>query len=396
MTEARRVLHLLPTLSQGGAELYVYRLAKLQAEEPGDFSSIVCSFLRRGPVEDLLQNAGIPTHCLDLPRRPARLPWQAWADFRRITQAVTGLAREQGVDSIQTHLSDSDWIGMQVGRELQIPVALTFHSSKLVPPERSPNEFRSRFRSALQSRFYKKAQALIAVGQDVQQSLLQFPGVRPENVHLVPSAIEIPLGSQEERIARAQRAHPDLAQQATNENSVLVTVGRLVPSKGHDRLIRMMPAILEAHPGASLWIIGEGPERAHLDDLVESMQLSSRVQLLGGRSDVEDILPLAQVFVTGTKREGLGLAVAEGMAAFLPTVGFSVPGIVDTIQDGKNGSLAPDGDETAFIQAVTSLLSDPNLRAAWGAEARQSSLAFDVRASRQKTDAIHASLCGDD
>ncbi|RMH03708.1 MAG: glycosyltransferase family 1 protein [Planctomycetota bacterium] len=388
MSERPVALQLLPTLAQGGAELYVYRLVKLQRRD-GPFAPAVCSLLRSGPVEELLREARVPVEVLGIERASIRRPWAALRDWRWLLHGVIAAARRHRAALIQTHLSDADWLGLQAGRRLGIPVVLTFHSSKLIPPERDPREFRARLRTALQARFYRRADALIAVGSDVRDSLLAFPGVEPERVHLVPSAIELPPERSEAERAELRRRFAGLIGDARH---LLVAVGRAVPSKGHDRLIRMMPRILAALPGTRLWIVGDGPERQALADLVAELGLGEAVLLLGRRHDVAELLPCADLYLTGTHREGLGLAVAEGMAAGLPAVGFRVSGVVDTIEEGVTGRLIPDGDLDAFADAVVDLLRRPEARAAMAPACRRTAERFDVRRSREQTEAIYQRL----
>lgn len=389
MKNGQHVLQLLPTLEQGGAELYVQRLARKQMLEPGRFAPVVCSFLRGGPVQDLLARDLIPMEVLELPRSSISNPFRAARDLRLIFNAIVDVCRRHRIDLIQTHLSDSDWLGLLVGRKLGIPVVLTFHSSKLIPPERDPLELRGRLRTVLQTHFYHRADALVAVGRDVQKSLLAFPGVDPEKVHLVPSAIELPAERSADERTELRKVHAELR---GDSNLVLVTVGRLVASKGHERLIEMMPQVLRPHPRARLWIIGDGPERNRLNSIIAERGLEKAVHLLGGRNDVADLLPAADIFVTGTHREGLGLAVAEGMAAELPVIGFQVTGIVDIIEDGANGVLVPDNDINSFANAVIGLANDGARSRALGKAGRKTAQRFDIKESRRKTELIYRSL----
>ena len=381
-----RVLQLLPTLSRGGAELYVQRLCRHQAK--GRWSPFVCSMLRGGPVEDLLQQDGTPFQILGISRHSASNPILAAWDFFRIYRGVLAIARRQKVELIQTHLSDCDWIGMCVARKLNLPVILTFHSSKLVPPERSAGEWRARLRRWLQSREYRNADALIAVGSDVQESLLQFPGVLPERVHLIPSAIEIPPVTDAETLCALREKHASWCK----GSPILVTVGRLVKSKGHDRLIEMMPQVLQRHPDAVLWIIGDGPEKDSLEISVRRLGLKNKILFLGAQDEIHSLLALADLYVTGTRREGLGLALAEGMASRLPVVAFRVPGVVDIVQDGSNGRLVNEGDLAAFAEASSRLLEDPELRQRLGAVGRETARKFEITTVSAATEALYDSL----
>ncbi len=381
-----RVLQLLPTLELGGAELYVRRLCRHQGE--GRWTPSVCSMLRGGPVEELLREDGTPVQVLGISRHSASNPILALWDYFRLYRGVLAVAREHTVNLIQTHLSDCDWIGMLVARKLKTPVVLTFHSSKLVPPERASDEWRARFRTWIQSRVYRRADALIAVGSDVGESLLQFPGVLPGRVHLIPSAIEIPAIPDPRRLAELQDQHAALRL----GSPILVAVGRLVESKGHDRLLELMPLVLERHPQAILWILGGGPEKDKLEEAICRLGLERHVLLLGPQDDIHSYLALADLFVTGTRREGLGLALAEGMAAHLPVVAFRVPGVVDIVQDGSNGRLVDDGDGTAFAEETSRLLDDPEMRQRMGSVGRETAKRFDIKTVRAQTEALYDTL----
>lgn len=387
MESPRVALQLLPTLAQGGAELYVHRLTRLQLDGP--FRPVVCSMLRGGPTEALLRRDGVPTEVLGIERSSIRRPLAALLDWRRIFRGVLATARRHRADLIQTHLSDADWIGLMASRRLGIPVILTFHSSKLIPPERDPRELRARLRRGLQARYYPRADAMIAVGSEVRDSLLALPGVDPARVHLVPSAIELPEPTTPERRARARARHADLVGDAER---ILIAVGRAVASKGHDRLLRALPRILRGHPRTRLWIVGAGPESTALERQSAALELGGKALLLGSRQDVPELLAAADVFVTGTRREGLGLAVAEGLAAGLPAVAFRVSGVVDVVEHEQNGLLVPDDDLAAFAAAVERLLDDSDLRARLAAAGRRSAERFDIVHARARTEEIYRTV----
>ncbi len=100
----------------------------------------------------------------------------------------------------------------------------------------------------------------------------------------------------------------------------VVHVGRLVPEKNHDFLLRFILKLSEKHAGARLWLIGDGPERESLERRIEALGLGQRVVLLGNRGDVPEHLAGADLFVFPSLSEGLGLAAVEAQAAGVPTL----------------------------------------------------------------------------
>jgi len=142
----------------------------------------------------------------------------------------------------------------------------------------------------------------------------------------------------------------------------LLAVGRLDVVKGYDRLIQAMPSVIRAFPGASLRICGDGDQKQHLQALIESLGLASRVELLGHVDDVAHELRQADIFLQTSHFEGMPNALIEALAAGLPVVSTSCGGSVRRLllQLGAGKSLVaddPDFDK-ALLVAVTAATDD--------------------------------------
>ena len=160
---------------------------------------------------------------------------------------------------------------------------------------------------------------------------------------------------------------------------MLLNVGRLVLAKNQAELIRAMPAILREFPRSHLLIAGEGPERRALEETISELGLSASVHLLGNRSDIPELLRLADVFVFPSLYEGHPGALVEAMFASLPIVASDIPVHRETLLDGAVGDLAPLGNPAAFAKRVVALLRNGAHADNLGACARQSALQrFDI------------------
>jgi glycosyltransferase involved in cell wall biosynthesis len=100
----------------------------------------------------------------------------------------------------------------------------------------------------------------------------------------------------------------------------LVHVGRFVPGKNHIFLLRIMAELAQRKSAARLWLIGDGPLRPLIEQEALSLGIVDRVQFLGNRSDVPELLSVANLFVFPSLSEGLGLAAIEAQAAGLPVL----------------------------------------------------------------------------
>lgn len=154
---------------------------------------------------------------------------------------------------------------------------------------------------------------------------------------------------------------------------IVGTVGRLDPVKAYDNLIAAFARLLSADPAGRprvLLIVGDGPERARLEQLVREHELGDAVRFLGWRKDVPRLLSLMHVFVLSSDSEGTSISLLEAMASGVPVVATAVGGTPDVIHSERVGSLVPPGNVAALASAIGDLLSDPGRRSALGEHGR--------------------------
>ena len=144
------------------------------------------------------------------------------------------------------------------------------------------------------------------------------------------------------------------------EGRLLVTVGRLTPAKNQGLAVQALAHV----PGATLLIVGDGPERHALE--AAARQLDGRVVFTGTRRDARAITGAADVVVIPSESEGLPLAALEALAAGRPIVATAVRGLRDLLDDGRTALLVPPGDPEALAAAVRRVLDDPALARSLG------------------------------
>jgi phosphatidylinositol alpha-1,6-mannosyltransferase len=146
----------------------------------------------------------------------------------------------------------------------------------------------------------------------------------------------------------------------------LLTVGRLIPRKGIDTVIRSLPELLQTFPDLVYWIAGEGPDRQRLEALVAERQLENTVRFLGRVSDADlpDLYRRAGIFVMpvreeadGTSVEGFGIVYLEAAASGLPVVAGDSGGAAEAVKGGETGMVVTPSPE-AVTKALSHLLGD--------------------------------------
>ncbi len=205
-----------------------------------------------------------------------------------------------------------------------------------------------------------KYDKIIALNSSVRRKLIHTMRVPEERIDIIPSGID----TKELDGAKAEK----------KENEILF-VGRLVPQKNVDLLIRAFSPV----GGAKLTIIGEGAEKANLIALSKSLRLEGRVKFLAPVSRTELIKKMrsATAFVMPSKRENFGITPLEAMYCGTATVSTNTEGPRDYINSGENGILVDIGSEKQLSEALELVLSDKSLRNRLAANGKKTAKAFD-------------------
>ena len=162
-----------------------------------------------------------------------------------------------------------------------------------------------------------------------------------------------------------------LPRERSERRPTVICTGRLRGQKGHDVLIEAFAQAREEIPRARLILLGDGPERASIERLIDDLHLEGSVELAGTQADVWPWLARADVFALASRYEPLGIAVLEAMAAGLPIVATGVDGIRELVEPGVSGELVAAGDVAAMAEKLSALLSDPGRAVDYGEAGRR-------------------------
>lgn len=156
-----------------------------------------------------------------------------------------------------------------------------------------------------------------------------------------------------------------LSENSPNSSGInIISIGRLLPWKGFEKLILVMSKVIKEFPDARLLIIGDGPDMQKLEREIYRLKLEGKVILAGALSKEEVIqnLKASDLFVLNTNYEGLSHVLLEAQATKIPIVTTSVGGNLEVIEDGENGFLVDFNDIRGLQEKITTLLHDKDLR----------------------------------
>lgn len=167
--------------------------------------------------------------------------------------------------------------------------------------------------------------------------------------------------------------HPEFPA-CTPADHIVACVANFLPIKSIDTLLRNWRRVVMADRRAKLWLIGDGPLRGSLTQLVDTLHLRDHVDFLGRREDVPDLLRAADLFVLPSQYEASSNAALEAMATGLPIVAFDVGGMSELIRPNYTGWLVPADAPGQLADTLLAALIDRSVRQRVGQAARRAVL----------------------
>ncbi|MEX1081494.1 MAG: glycosyltransferase [Halofilum sp. (in: g-proteobacteria)] len=203
-------------------------------------------------------------------------------------------------------------------------------------------------------RLYRRADGVVAISEGVAQDARDFLGVDSSRLHLIYN----PMVTRDfETRLRGSLEHPWF--EPARDHAVLVAAGRLAQQKDFATLINAFSRL--HNPSAvRLVILGEGIERARLEDQARQLGVDAYIDLPGVVEDPVPYMKAADVFVLSSRYEGLGNVLVEALASGTRLVATDCPsGPREILRDGRYGRLVPPGDSDSLGRAIEAALTEP-------------------------------------
>jgi len=215
------------------------------------------------------------------------------------------------------------------------------------------------FESRVAPPLYRRVPVL-TLSESSRQELIEYMRLRPDRVTVVPPGVE-----------------PRFAPGGTKQHHpLIVTVGRLMPAKRIDEMIRIAASAREQVNDLEMIVIGDGYERENLEGLVRSLGAEDWIQLPGRVTDDElvELYRRAWIVTSASIAEGWGMSLTEAAACGTPAVATRIAGHQDSVVHGETGLLA--GSTAEFVEQLVSVLTDGDLRDRLSVGAQKHAAAF--------------------
>jgi glycosyltransferase involved in cell wall biosynthesis len=339
-----RVLYVIWSLEMGGAERIVESLAA--GIDRRRFTPVVACLNHPGRLAASLRQRGVRVIALH------KGPGVDWRALRRLAT----LMRRLRIDVVHAHLWGGNLWGRLAGRLCGVRA--------IVIQEHGLQPWRGRLHWWLDRRLLGLADRVLFVSERAMRDYRSRTGASAARCVLIPNGIEWDARGLDRASARRQLGwEPD--------ERVIVSIGRLVPEKGHEDLLKALGLLRRQGEAVRVVLIGDGPHRPALMHLQARQGLDGSVVFAGTQDDVAPWLVGADAYVQPSRREALPLALLEAMAAGVPVIATRVGEVERLIRHGREGFLVPPADPAALAGTLLEVLRIPEQARHVAARAQQ-------------------------
>ena len=249
---------------------------------------------------------------------------------------------------------------------LRTPYLAYCHGEEITQTDRYQNQPRIR------DRIYRSANAIVAASEFARQNLLRI-GISAERIHKITPGVDC------SRFSPRPPKEALVRQFGLSGKTVLLTVARLWPRKGHDVLLRAIARICESFPNLHYLVVGKGPEKENLERLAQELNISSLVTFVGyvPEQGLPDYYNLSNIFAMPNREEsngdieGFGIVFLEAGASGSPVLGGRSGGASEAIREDVTGFLVDPESVEEIAESLRALMGNSELRAKLGEAGRR-------------------------
>ncbi len=350
------VCHIVTSLEMGGMERVLCNLLAAMGQTPGSEDvPVLNSLLFCTDAEGALYESSVVAARACGYRRP-----RPWVVDLRVVLSLVRFLRQHKVDCIHAHNHVAHLYAVLAGVFLRIPVVLTLHGQGFYDTPRTLK---------LRRLLTRWTSAVAVVSQDAGSVVAKSGAVPESKIVVVPNGLDT--GQFRPRLYVEGCA---IANSGLQGAITIGTVGRLSKEKNVPMLIDAFALLRKRLPSAlecRLLIVGDGPERVHLEEMIRRLEIVDVCQITGIVSDVRPWLHEMDIFCLSSDTEGLSISLLEASSCGVAAVVTDAGGNREVVEDGKTGVITAPRDPQGFAAALGRLVADTGLRSAMGRAARE-------------------------
>ncbi|MCD8497654.1 MAG: glycosyltransferase [Alphaproteobacteria bacterium] len=344
MEQSHKITLFLPSLNDGGAERV--------------FLNLAADFLRRGHAVDLLIYKAIGPYFDQLPEGVNLISLHCNTQWGSLWQLLKYIWREKPAH-ILSALPEANLLNIaaRLVGGVRYRCIITEHTILSENLRIKKSSFWHNVKHAMIRFFYKFAGRVIVVSKAAAKDMESYCGVKPGRISVIYNPVYYP-GIADK--AAEDPLHEWLgADKTARPYKVLLSVGRFIPEKDHETLLKAFAKLRESMD-ARLILLGGGPREHMIREQIAALKLQDVVSLPGFVQNPYAFMARADVLVLHSTHEGFGNVLIESMAVGTPVVSTNCHGgPAEILENGTWGALVPPRDDSALAGAIAETLKNP-------------------------------------
>ena len=347
-----KLLHIAGSSLFGGDSVLILEMGRA-AQQAGFDVDVLAT---HSVFQDFIKAEGLGLVDLDVIRREIRPLW----DLRGLLQ-LTRFLRKSSYSVVHTHTSKPGVIGRLAATRAGVPVIVhTVHGFGF---HEETGKLARKAYSVIERAAAKWCDRIVTVSEFHRDVALGLGIADPEKILAIPNGVH-PARAQS-RLSRGEIR----SQLGVDDDFVILSTGRLAEQKGLEYLIRALPLLSGTARSLQVLLAGDGPLRSELEALAASLGVEDRVQFLGFRDDIGDLLSAADLVALPSLWEGMSISLLEAMAAGKAVVTTTIGSNREVTRDGHAAMLVPPKDPASLAHAIDALMADDVRRRELGTRA---------------------------
>ena len=281
-----------------------------------------------------------------------------------LASKMAELARFQNLDLLHVHYAVPNAISAILAQQMlaprPLPVVTTLHGTDVTLVGNDPSYFET-------TKFgIEKSDAVTAVSESLRRATLEQLHLDGKPIEVIPNFVD---PARSDRV----RGTPGARRWAKPGEKVVIHVSNFRPVKRVMDVLDVFLGIRKAMP-ARLLLVGDGPDRAKLEERCRKVCCCDSVTFLGNIAAIEEVVTGADLFLLPSESESFGLAALEALACEVPVVASNAGGIPEVVRHDVDGLLYPVGDIGGMAAGAIALLADPERHRAFRRAAREGAI----------------------
>jgi glycosyltransferase involved in cell wall biosynthesis len=342
-----RVAWIIDHLGQGGAQRQLLEVGRLLPRDQVSLQVVSLS-TRKTDYAAPLRDAGI-----QLTLVPQGSKFSSFSTC----QAVAAILSQLQPDVVQTWLFEAGVYGRLAALWTRCPVVVAAVRNTIDD---------LKWHHRLVTRLLSYGTTCTTVNADAMRSGFVSLGIPESKIRTIRNGIDL-------RVFPRVPKDPEEIESwgIPNGSTIVAMAARMAPQKDYVTFLRAAKLVVARAPNTYFLLIGDGPDRGHIEATIRELGIQTRAKLLGVRHDVWTILNNIDIFVLSTHFEGCSNVIMEAMAAGKPVVATPAGGNAELVSDGRTGLMTPIGDPRAMADRILELILNRELARSMGIAGRK-------------------------